>query len=78
MRDLLADPELGLSLVAAEPDALDRPVQSAYITDLPDPSRFLSTGDVVLTSGLWLDRPGARRRSWVRSRSRASRRWCWG
>ena len=58
VRDLLADPELGLSVVAAEPDALDRPVPSAYITDLPDPSRFLSTGDVVLTSGLWLDRPG--------------------
>ncbi len=57
VRDLLADPGLGLSVVAAEPDALDRPVTSAYITDLPDPSRFLSTGDVVLTSGLWLDRP---------------------
>jgi hypothetical protein len=57
VRDLLADPGLGLSVVAAEPDALDRPVTAAYITDLPDPSRFLSTGDVVLTSGLWLDRP---------------------
>jgi len=58
VRDLLALPDLGLSVVAAEPDALDRPVTAAYITDLPDPSRFLSTGDVVLTSGLWLDRPG--------------------
>jgi hypothetical protein len=57
VRDLLADPGLGLSVVAAEADALDRPVTAAYITDLPDPSRFLSTGDVVLTSGLWLDRP---------------------
>ncbi|WP_282945578.1 PucR family transcriptional regulator [Cellulomonas endometrii] len=57
VRDLLEDPGLGLSVVAAEPDALDRPVTAAYITDLPDPSRFLSTGDVVLTSGLWLDRP---------------------
>lgn len=58
VRDLLALPDLGLSVVAVEPDALDRPVTAAYITDLPDPSRFLSTGDVVLTSGLWLDRPG--------------------
>lgn len=57
VRDLIAAPDLGLSVVAAEPDALDRPVTAAYITDLPDPSRFLSTGDVVLTSGLWLDRP---------------------
>lgn len=57
VRDLVAAPDLGLSVVAAEPDALDRPVTAAYITDLPDPSRFLSTGDVVLTSGLWLDRP---------------------
>lgn len=57
VRDLLGSADLGLSVVAAEPDALDRPVTAAYITDLPDPSRFLSTGDVVLTSGLWLDRP---------------------
>lgn len=57
VRDLLDSASLGLSLVAAEPDALDRPVTAAYITDLPDPSRFLSTGDVVLTSGLWLGRP---------------------
>jgi hypothetical protein len=57
VRDLLTTPGLGLSVVAAERDALDRPVTAAYITDLPDPSRFLSTGDVVLTSGLWLDRP---------------------
>jgi hypothetical protein len=56
VRDLLAVPGLGLTVVAAEPDALDRAVTAAYITDLPDPSRFLSTGDVVLTSGLWLDR----------------------
>lgn len=56
VRELLATPELGLSLVTAEPDALDRPVTAAYITDLPDPSRFLSTGDLVLTSGLWLGR----------------------
>ncbi len=56
VRDLLGSPDLGLTVVAAEPDALDRPVTAAYITDLPDPSRFLSTGDVVLTSGLWLDR----------------------
>lgn len=57
VRELIATPDLGLSVVAAEADALERPVTAAYITDLPDPSRFLSTGDVVLTSGLWLDRP---------------------
>ena len=55
--DLLRIERLGLSVVHAGPDALDRAVTGAYITDLPDPSRFLSIGDVVLTSGVWLDEP---------------------
>lgn len=57
VRDLIAAPELGLSVVAAKERALERTVTGVYITDLPDPSRFLSPGDLVLTSGLWLDRP---------------------
>lgn len=62
LRDLLGRVELGLSVIAAEQDALDLPVRNGYITDLPDPERFLSPGDVVLTSGLWLSVPdGARR-----------------
>jgi hypothetical protein len=56
--DLVRRPELEISVIAATPDALSRPVTGAYITDLPDPSRFLTSGDVVLTSGLWKDRSG--------------------
>ncbi len=58
VRDLLDDVDLGLTVIVAEPDALDRRVNSAYITDLPDPSRFLSAGDVVLTSAQWIWREG--------------------
>lgn len=57
--DLLRRDDLGIAVVTAEPDVLERAVTGAYITDLPDPSRFLSMGDVVLTSGVWMDRPGA-------------------
>ncbi|MGO3885214.1 MAG: PucR family transcriptional regulator ligand-binding domain-containing protein, partial [Mycetocola sp.] len=58
IRELLDDAELGLAVIAAAPDALERTVRSSYITDLPDPSRFLSAGDVVLTSGQWIHRDG--------------------
>lgn len=57
LRELLERAELGLSVIAAEHGALDRSVRNAYVTDLPDPGRFLSDGDVVLTSGLWLAVP---------------------
>ncbi len=59
LRDLIHTEQLHLTVVAAEPEQIDRDVTSAYITDLPDPSRFLSVGDVVLTSGMWLTGPEA-------------------
>ena len=59
LEELLRIDRLGLSVVYAEQDALQREVTGAYITDLPDPSRFLSVGDVVLTSGMWRARPDA-------------------
>lgn len=54
LQELVRLERLGLTIVAAEREELDRDVRSAYITDLPDPSRFLSVGDIVLTSGVWL------------------------
>jgi len=57
VRDLLGRAELGLSVIAAEAEALDAPARNGYITDLPEPARFLADGDVVLTSGLWLALP---------------------
>ena len=56
--DLAHAPELEISILVPGENALERQVTGVYITDLPDPSRFLSVGDVVLTSGLWVARPG--------------------
>ena len=56
--ELVRQAELGISVLVPGENALDRQVTGVYITDLPDPSRFLSPGDVVLTSGLWVSRPG--------------------
>jgi hypothetical protein len=54
----LVSSDLGVSVLVPGENALERQVTGSYITDLPDPSRFLSVGDVVLTSGLWVARPG--------------------
>ncbi|WP_261165673.1 PucR family transcriptional regulator [Microbacterium sp. Marseille-Q6965] len=62
LRELLARTELGLSVIAGEPASLAREVRRGYITDLPDPSRFVEAGDVVLSSGLWTARPGGAER----------------
>ncbi|MFT4307610.1 MAG: helix-turn-helix domain-containing protein [Microbacterium sp.] len=53
LRDLVHTDRIELSVVYAPEGALEQTVTGAYITDLPDPSRFLSVGDVVLTSGMW-------------------------
>lgn len=57
--NLLHDADLGLAVIHAADRALEREVTGAYITDLPDPSRFISPGEVVLTSGMQLGRPWA-------------------
>jgi sugar diacid utilization regulator len=56
--DLVRRPELSISVLVPGDNALERQVTGVYTTDLPDPSRFLSVGDLVLTSGLWVSRPG--------------------
>nr|WP_281381870.1 PucR family transcriptional regulator [Conyzicola lurida] len=49
--------ELGLTTVWAEPAMLERDVKGSYIVDLPNPGRFLSEGDLVLTSAIWATGP---------------------
>lgn len=51
--ELLADPSLGLELVAGRA-GLDRrgPVRWAHISDTPDPTPWLEGGEVLLTTGL--------------------------
>ena len=52
LRTLLRMPELRLSLHTGE-DQLDRTVTRVYGTELPDPSRYLSGGELVLSGLLW-------------------------
>jgi sugar diacid utilization regulator len=51
--DLLDRAELGLTTVWAEPAMLERDVKGSYIVDLPNPGKFLSEGDLVLTAATW-------------------------
>ncbi len=39
-------------------DLLDRPVTRIYVTELPDPGRYLSAGELVLSGLLWWRAPG--------------------
>src|SRR5206468_7355382 len=49
IRDLLDLPGTGLELLHAEPADLDRPLRWVVTTDLPDPGRYLTGGELVLT-----------------------------
>jgi hypothetical protein len=48
VRDLFDVPGLGLRLLT-DVTGLDRAIRHVYTTDLPDPSRYLTPGDLVLT-----------------------------
>ena len=50
--DLVARGELGLSVITGAA-RLRGVVRRAYVTDLPEPGRYLRPGDLVLTSGTW-------------------------
>jgi len=53
LRDLLDVPELGLRLLHGSERALERPVRWVYTTDLPDPGRYVSGGELVVTGVVW-------------------------
>lgn len=57
LRELLADPELGLVLLTGE-QHLDRRVRGIYVTDLLDPRRYLRGGELVLSGLVWRSGPG--------------------
>ncbi len=57
VRDLLDVPDLRLRLLTSVAD-LDRVIKHVYTTDLPDPSRYLTQGDLVLTGMIWRREPG--------------------
>ena len=52
LRDLVDSAELGLLVVTGRP-GLDREVRSVMVTDLPEPSRYLRGGELVVTGLLW-------------------------
>jgi hypothetical protein len=57
VRELLDVPDLGLRLLT-DVAGMDRAILRVYTTDLPDPSRYLSQGDLVLTGLIWCRTPG--------------------
>lgn len=58
LRELIGDRSLDLSVMVGSAEALEAEVRTAYVTDLPDPTRFVGPGTVVLSSGLWSRVPG--------------------
>jgi Purine catabolism regulatory protein-like family/PucR C-terminal helix-turn-helix domain/GGDEF-like domain len=56
VRDLLDVPGLGLRLLT-DISGVDRVIRHVYTTDLPDPSRYLTAGDLVLTGMIWCREP---------------------
>ncbi|MDQ8705439.1 PucR family transcriptional regulator ligand-binding domain-containing protein [Streptomyces sp. LHD-70] len=56
LRALLETDALGLRLLGGE-DELDRTVRGVMTTDLRDPSRYLSGGELVLTGMAWRKEP---------------------
>jgi ATP/maltotriose-dependent transcriptional regulator MalT len=57
VRDLLSVPGLGLRLLT-DVSGVDRVIRRVYTTDLPDPGRYLTPGDLVLTGMIWCGEPG--------------------
>jgi DNA-binding PucR family transcriptional regulator len=57
VRELLAVPELRLRLLAGQGAALDRPVRWVYSTDLGNPGRYLSGGELVISGLVWRREP---------------------
>lgn len=56
LRDLLDHSGVSLPLLTGEHD-LDRPLHSTYTTDLLDPGRYLTGGEMVLTGLMWRRTP---------------------
>jgi hypothetical protein len=57
VRELLDVRDLRLRLLT-DVAGMDRAIRHVYTTDLPDPSRYLTPGDLVLTGLIWCRAPG--------------------
>ena len=58
VREVLAD--VDVALLAGEAN-VDMPVRWVHISELPDPTPWLSGGELLLTTGLGLDTPKQQR-----------------
>ncbi|GAA1866145.1 PucR family transcriptional regulator ligand-binding domain-containing protein [Pseudonocardia ailaonensis] len=57
LRDLVGRADLRLRLLHGDEAALDRPVRWVYTTDLRDPARYLSGGELVISGLIWRNEP---------------------
>jgi DNA-binding PucR family transcriptional regulator len=57
VRELLEVPELRLRVLTGERAALDRPLRWVYSTDLANPGRYLSGGELVISGLVWRRAP---------------------
>lgn len=63
--DLLELPGLGLSVVAGG-DGLDRPIRWVHTSELPDPTRWLSGGELLLSTGIGMKGSPNHQRAYLR------------
>ncbi|MBZ2196376.1 helix-turn-helix domain-containing protein [Occultella gossypii] len=57
LRDLLDAEDLDLRLLVGDDSALEAPVNVVYTTDLIDPGRYLSGGELVISGLMWRQGP---------------------
>jgi len=55
--DLAADPRFGLAVIAASPEALDRPISWVHVTEVVDPRPHIRQDELVCTVGAALVDP---------------------
>lgn len=65
IRDLLDLEGLGLKLVAGD-KGIDSPIRWAHISELQDPTPWLSGGELLLTTGMGLEGSNALQRAYIR------------
>lgn len=57
VKDLLAVEGFGIQMLTSDRAALERTVRWTYTTDLPDPSRYIAGGELVITGLMWWRTP---------------------
>lgn len=57
VKDLLDERQFGIRLLTSDLAALDRAVRWTFTTDLPDPSRYIAGGELVITGMVWRREP---------------------